>query len=44
MAESIEPAIYIEGCGGFQIEDNLIITEDGCEVITPMPQIFPPIV
>ncbi len=44
MTVAVEPAIYIKGWGGFRIEDNLIITEDGCEVITPMPQVFPPIV
>jgi Xaa-Pro aminopeptidase len=43
MAVAIEPAIYIDGWGGFRIEDNLVITEDGCEVITPLPQVFEPI-
>lgn len=43
MVVAIEPAIYIDGWGGFRIEDNIAITEDGCEVITPVPQIFEPI-
>ncbi len=43
MTVAIEPAIYIDGWGGFRIEDNLVITEDGCEVITPLPQVFEPI-
>lgn len=43
MVVAIEPAIYIEGWGGFRIEENLVITENGCEVITPLPQVFEPI-
>ncbi len=43
MTVAVEPAIYIEGWGGFRIEENLVITEDGCEIITPLPQVFEPI-
>ena len=43
MVVAMEPAIYIEGWGGFRIEDNILITEQGGENITPLPQVFEPI-
>ncbi len=38
MVISDEPGIYIEDFGGVRIEDLLILTEDGCEVINSSPK------
>ena len=35
---SIEPGIYLPGEMGVRIEDLLIVTEDGCEVMNSYPK------
>ena len=34
MTFTIEPGIYIEGVGGVRVEDDILVTKDGCRVLT----------
>ncbi len=38
MAITIEPGVYLQEFGGIRIEDTVVVTRVGCEILTPTPK------